>query len=70
MDAAQKDGKVTLYFRVLQPEENVRLVARCGDEVIATHKEFRVNPGEMNHLTVETAKLSGDITVDVVSVNN
>ena len=68
VDAAQKDGKVTLYFRVLQPEENVRLVARCGDEVIATRKEFRVNPGEMNHLTVETAKLSGDITVDTVDI--
>ena len=67
IDAAQKDGKVSVYFRVLQPELNVKLVARCGDEVIYSHKEFRVNPGEMNHVNIETAKLSGDaVTVDVV----
>ncbi len=67
VDANEKDGKVTLYFRVLQPEEKVMLVAKCGDDIIASHKEFRVNPGEMNHITVETDKLSGDsVTVEVV----
>ena len=66
VDAAQVDGKVSVYFRVLQPELNVKLVARCGDEVIYSHKEFRVNPGEMNHVNIETAKITGDITVEVV----
>lgn len=66
VDAAQVDGKVSVYFRVLQPELNVKLVARCGDEVIYSHKEYRVNPGEMNHVNIETAKLTGDITVEVV----
>lgn len=66
VDAAEADGKVSIYFRVLQPELNVKLVARCGDEVIYSHKEFRVNPGEMNHVNIETAKLTGDITVEVV----
>ena len=67
VDANQEDGEVSLYFRVLQPETKVKLVARCGDEIIATHKEFRVNPGEMNHIQVETAKLTGDtITVEVL----
>ena len=66
VDAAQADGKVSIYFRVLQPELDVKLVARCGDEVIYTHKEFRVNPGEMNHVNVETGKITGDITVEVV----
>lgn len=67
VDAAEEGGKVSLYFRVLQPELGVKLVARCGDEVIYTHKEFRVNPGEMNHVTVETGKLTGDtVTVEVV----
>ena len=42
-------------------------MARCGDVVIAQHKEFRVNPGEMCHITVETAALTGDtVTVEVV----
>ncbi|MBO5867818.1 MAG: FAD-dependent oxidoreductase [Oscillospiraceae bacterium] len=67
VDAAEEGGKVSLYFRVLQPELGVKLVARCGDEVIYSHKEFRVNPGEMNHVNIETAKLTGDtITVEVV----
>lgn len=67
IDANQKGGKVDLYFRVLQPEQKVTLVARCGDEIIAKKKEILVNPGEMNHLTVETDKLSGsEITVEVV----
>ena len=67
IDANEVDGKVSVYFRVLQPELNVRLVARCGDEIIYKHKEFRVNPGEMCHVNVETAKLTGDkLTVEVV----
>ena len=66
VDAAEKDGKVSLYFRVLQPELGVKLIARCGDEVIASAKEFRVNPGEMCHLNVATEKLTGDVTVEVI----
>ena len=58
--------KVSLYFRVLQPELDVTLVARCGEQVIARQKEFRVNPGEMNHITVETENLAGGVvTVEV-----
>ena len=67
IDANEPDGKVSLYFRVLQPELGVKLIARCGDEIIAQAKEFRVNPGEMCHVTVQTAKLTGDtVTVEVV----
>ena len=67
IDANQKDAKINVYFRVLQPELNVRLVARCGDEVIYKHKEFRVNPGEMCHVAIETAKLTGEeVTVEVI----
>ena len=59
--------KVSVYFRVLQPELNVRLIARCGDTVIASKKEFRVNPGEMCHVNIDTALLSGvSVTVEVV----
>jgi len=64
---AEKGEKVNVYFRVLWPEHGVRLVARCGDEIIVSKKEYRVNPGEMNHVTIDTAKLVGDtVTVEVV----
>lgn len=67
IDAGEKGEKVTLYFRVLAPQENVTLYAKCGDTVIAKKKEIRVNPGEMNHLTVEIDKISGNnVTVEVV----
>ena len=59
--------KVNIFFRVLQPELGVKLVARCGDKVLFTKKEFRVNPGEMCHVTVEPAQLEGEsLTVEVV----
>ena len=67
VDANEEGGKVSLYFRVLQPELGVKLIARCGDEVIASTKEFRVNPGEMCHVNVATEKLTGDtVTVEVI----
>jgi len=67
IDANEPDGKVSVYFRVLQPEQNVRLIARCGDEILYSHKEFRVNPGEMNHVNIETGKLTGEtLTVEVI----
>lgn len=62
LEAAQGEA-VNVFFRVLQPEENVRLVAKCGDTVLYSKKEFRVNPGEMNHVTIDPAQLSGDLTV-------
>ena len=56
-----------MYFRVLQPELNVKLVVKCGETVIAQKKEIRVNPGEMCSITVDTAKITGEeITVEVV----
>ena len=58
--------KVTLYFRALKPDLNVKLVAKCGEEVLATKKEFRVSPGEMCCVTVDTSKINGDVTVSVV----
>ncbi|MBR5222536.1 MAG: FAD-dependent oxidoreductase [Clostridia bacterium] len=62
-----KDEKVSVYFRVLKPEFNVKLVARCGDKVIAQKREFRVNPGEMNHVNIPLAEVEGnEITVEVI----
>ncbi len=66
VDAAQEGGKVTLYFRVLQPEQNVRLVARSGEQILSNKKEVLVNPGEMNHVTFEISGISDDIFVEIV----
>ncbi len=66
VDAAQEGGKVTLYFRVLQPEQNVRLVARSGEQILSNKKEVLVNPGEMNYVTFEISGISDDIFVEIV----
>lgn len=59
--------KISLYFRVTKPELDVTLVAKCGDTVIAKKNEFRVNPGEMNRITVDPSLITGnEITVEVI----
>lgn len=64
---ASEGEKVSVFFRVLSPELGVRLVARCGDTVLANTKEFRVNPGEMNHVTIDPAALAGsELTIEVI----
>ena len=69
LEPGEENEQVSVFFRVLQPERNVRLVARCGDTVVAESREFRVNPGEMNHVVLNTEKLSGDsVTVEVLPV--
>ncbi len=59
--------KVTLYFRVLKPDQNVKLVVVSGGEILASKKEFRVSPGEMCSVVVDTSKIvDGEVIVSVV----
>lgn len=59
--------KIDLYFCVLHPEKSVSLAVKCCNEIIAQKKEFKVNPGEMNCITVDTSKVTdGEITVEVM----
>ncbi|MCP1103419.1 NADPH-dependent 2,4-dienoyl-CoA reductase/sulfur reductase-like enzyme [Aequitasia blattaphilus] len=60
------EEKAKLFFRVLQPDANVRLVAKCGDEVIASVKEKRVNPGEICCIQIPMDKVGDDVLVEVV----
>jgi len=65
--ATEENEKVSLYFRVLSPELGVKLIARSGETVLAQKKEFRVNPGEMNCVTIETGKITGnEIIIEAV----
>ena len=70
ISVSDKQEKVTLYFRVLQPQMDVTLVARCRDTILTKKKEIHVNPGEMNHISVETDKLLGDnIVIEILEEN-
>lgn len=63
--SAQSDEQAKLFFRVLHPDLDVVLEAKCGDKVIATKKERRVNPGEMCNISIALSDVCGDIVVNV-----
>ena len=57
---------VALFLRVAAPTGKVRLVAKCGDEIIAKAVKGKTAPGEMEKITVKADKLplcTGTITV-------
>ena len=56
---------VKLIFRVKVPGGKCSIVARCGDEIIASRKVTHVNPGEMEHIKLPIAKVTGDVRVDI-----
>ena len=61
------DGEVTLYFRVLAPEIGARVKASVGGKALESRKTIKVNPGEMEHVTVKLADLVGDtVRIDAV----
>lgn len=67
ISVTDENEKVSLYFRVLSPDKNVTLTVSDGDKIIAKKKEFRVSPGEMNNISVNTGDIKGNsITVSVI----
>lgn len=63
---SSEDEKVSLYFRVLHPDLDVKLVAKSGDKILATKKRPCVNPGEMEHIDFKTEGIDDDVVVEVV----
>ena len=58
--------EVKLYFRVLFPEQNVKLYVKCEGEIIAKKNELRVNPGEMCSIVVDSSKITNnEVVVEV-----
>lgn len=66
--AVSEEGTdVSLYFRVLAPDGAVTISAGCNGKELTKNSAPRVNPGEMQHIKINTAALSGDsLTVNVV----
>ncbi len=60
--------EVALYFRVLQPERNVRISVHAEGRELASRKAIKVNPGEIEQISVKTDDLSdgAKITLEVV----
>lgn len=63
----EENETVRLFFRVLHPELDVVIRVKSGDKVLSEKKAKRVNPGEMCHVEIKTAEITGDdVTVEVV----
>ncbi len=61
-----KDAK--LYFRVGQVFHNVKLVVKCGDEIIISRNKKKMTPGEMEYVPIKLdtiKKLPADSTLTV-----
>lgn len=64
----ETDKDVKLYFRVGQVFKNVKLVVKCGDEVIMSKNKKKMTPGEMENVLIklDTVKsLPADSTLTV-----
>ena len=63
----EENETVRLFFRVLHPELDVVIRVKSGDKVLSEKKAKRVNPGEICHVEVKTAEITGDdVMVEVV----
>jgi len=66
IDLSGEDRELTLYFRVSSPQTKVKLSASQDERKLCGKKAIKVNPGEMEHLTVKTGDLQdGILTIDV-----
>lgn len=63
LDSDRKD--CTVFFRVLFPERNARIVARVGDRTVYSRNAFKVNPGEMERVSFSTKDFADGETVTV-----
>ena len=61
-----ENKKISLFLRVCAPEENVKLVCKCGEKVLFSAKKLKVAPGEMERIDLKPeilADVKGEITV-------
>lgn len=56
---------VCLFFRVLAPDTEVKISAKCGEKEIKAKKALRVNPGEMEFIEIPLNFVTGDVTVEI-----
>lgn len=61
----ESDEKISLFFRVSKPFGKIKFNVRSGDEIIKTVTKIKAAPGEMESIAVESAKIGGDIIVEV-----
>ncbi|GHU65103.1 pyridine nucleotide-disulfide oxidoreductase [Clostridia bacterium] len=62
--SANPTGSIDLYFRVSDALKPARLTVKTDSgQVLLTRRKQAMTPGEMEHVTIDAAKLTDDVTV-------
>lgn len=66
----ETDKDVKLYFRVGRVFKNVKLIVRCGNEIIMSKTKKKMTPGEMENVllkldTIQSLPQDGTLTVTI-----
>ena len=56
---------IDLYFRVGAAYRGATLEVLSGDTVIFSRKKQIMTPGEMEKISIDAAKITGDITLEI-----
>jgi NADPH-dependent 2,4-dienoyl-CoA reductase/sulfur reductase-like enzyme len=66
IDLGTADRDIDLYFRVSSPLSKVRITAHLDNQELCAKKAQKVNPGEMERLTIKNGDLRpGKLTINV-----
>ena len=60
---AGTEGSLDIYFRVGNVYRGETLEVACGDAVLFSRKKNIMTPGEMEKVTIDAGKVTGDLTV-------
>ena len=63
--SAAAEGKIDIYFRVGSAYRPATLAVKCGDTVVMTRKKQIMTPGEMEKISVDMSKITGDVTLEI-----
>jgi len=64
------EKSLEIYMRVKRPIKSGYIVITCNGEEVKRTKRTYLTPGEMEHLSINTALISSDITVDIKERND
>ncbi len=63
--SASAEGNIDIYFRVGSAYRPATLAVKCGDTVVMTRKKQIMTPGEMEKISVDMSKITGDVTLEI-----
>lgn len=67
IDLNGEDAEISLYFRVIAPDERALISISCNGKELVRKKVVKVNPGEMEYLKICAADLAqGCLVINVV----